>query len=191
MDRGWLLGGVLAGTLGTSRTVSYRPKLTPESSVLLIGDSFANGMRPHFQAIASEAGLPFLAGTVINSTLDQWASSNWLRDKLDAFAPSHVLIVLGAKDAYTDRPVALVESDVEVLVDIIQGAAAHPIWIGTPPLPDLYSAQPLNLEVTQTIRDVAPYYFDSSLDIPRGPDLFHPTAAGYAGWAGTVWQWLS
>lgn len=191
MDRSWVLGGVLQNNLGATRAVSYRPKLTPESSVLLIGDSFANGMRPHFQAIASDSRLPFLGAAVTNSTIEQWASSNWLRDKLDSFAPSHVLIVLGTVDAYSDRPVSLIERDAEALNDVVHEYQAHPIWIGTPPLPTTYATLPLNVEVTAALEELAPFYFDSTLDIPRGPDQLHPNVSGYAGWAGMVWQWLS
>jgi lysophospholipase L1-like esterase len=35
------------------------------------------------------------------------------------------------------------------------------------------------------------YFPSDQLAIPRGPDGIHPTARGYAGWAGAIWQWLA
>jgi len=35
------------------------------------------------------------------------------------------------------------------------------------------------------------YFPSQRLTIPRGADQLHPTARGYAAWAGAIWQWLS
>ncbi len=35
------------------------------------------------------------------------------------------------------------------------------------------------------------YFHSEKLEMPRGPDNLHPTARGYAGWAGAIWHWLS
>ena len=46
--------------------------------------------------------------------------------------------------------------------------------------------------VADLIQSKVPFYFQSTeLDIPRSPDGLHPNAAGYAGWSGAIWRWLS
>ena len=70
----------------------------------------------------------------------------------------------------------------------------HIAWIGPPTLNN-----PPSPGISKMIQDsagsaLAPryYYFHSErLSLPRGPDGLHPTARGYAGWAGAVWHWLS
>lgn len=183
---------LFAGGVGIVRALTYRPRLDETSRVMLIGDSFANGMAPHFQALATEEGLPFIAGAVVGTRTDQWVSSNWLTRKLVEFQPTHVLVSLGTNDAYTDFTPEEIAERAETLVDIIEAAGAHVIWIGAPPLPSIHGGNPLNVASIQAIIDAAPYYYDSSdLDIPRSPDGLHPTATGYAGWSGMVWNWLS
>lgn len=200
MDRRWLLGGLLiAGGVGVARAMTARPKLTPDSRVLLIGDSLAVGMRPHFQALAREEGVPFDARAVSGSRIDQWVESNRLLEVLDLFQPSHVLISLGTNDAYSPFEPEVVADNAEELLETIQEAGAHPIWIGAPDLPEQIPCPScpsgtfdLRTDSLIAIEKVAPYYFDSTeYEIPRGPDGIHPTAAGYAGWAGAIWNWLT
>ena len=201
MDRRWLLGGLLiAGGVGVARAVTRRPKFDEDSRVLLIGDSLAVGMRPHFQSLAAEAGIPFEARAVGGTRVDQWIDSNRLLEILRTFQPTHVLISLGTNDAYTPLVAHDVEEHARELVDIIQEAGAHPIWIGAPDLPTPIPCSvpcpggmfDLRADTLEAIEDAAPYYFDSTdYEIPRSPDRIHPTAAGYAGWAGVVWNWLT
>lgn len=193
MDRRWLLGGVLlAGGFGFVRAVTYRPRLTPDSKIMLIGDSMAQGMLPHFRGLAEDSGLSYIGAGLPGTRIDQWTSSQWLRQKLTEFKPSHVLISLGTNDAFTNLSPSTVRKNAEDLLAVIQESGAHPIWIGAPQLPATYSGNNLNEGILETIHNVAPYYFASEdYEIPRGPDNLHPSAGGYAGWAGAVWNWLS
>lgn len=193
MDRRWILGGVLfAGGIGLVRALTYRPKFDDDSRIMVIGDSFARGMAPHFKALAESEGLPFIAGAIDGTRLDQWVASPWLIENLKAFQPTHVLVSLGGNDSYTFFTPEQVGDRAARLVALLEDAGAHVIWIGVPPMPPRRDGKPFNEETILAVEAEAPYYFDSSvLDIPRAPDGLHPTAAGYAGWAGTVWQWLT
>lgn len=193
VDRRWLLGGVLfAGGVGLVRALTYRPKFDENSRVLVIGDSMARGMSPHLRLLAEEADLPFLAMAENGTRISQWANSPNLASALIDFDPTHVLVVLGTNDAYTQKPAEVIGNDAADLVELIEETDAHVIWIGAPELPLASAGAELDEDILATIQNEAPYYFDSAdLQIPRGPDDLHPTARGYAGWAGAIWNWLT
>jgi len=200
VDKRWILGGVLvAGGVGLVRAFSSRPRFDNDSRVLLIGDSLAVGMDRYFRDLAEEAELPYLSGAIGGTRTDQWANSNWLRRKLEEFSPSHVLISLGTNDAYTPKSSEDTLADAQEINDLIENVGATPIWIGAPLLPRTVPCPScpkgtldIRVENLEVIRDAAPYFYDSTdIDIPRSPDGIHPTAIGYAGWAGDIWHWLT
>lgn len=194
VDRRWILGGLLGvgGGICLVRALTSRPRLNEDSRVLVIGDSLAKGMAPHFKALAQDDELPLVSGAIEGTRVDQWVDSSWLRQQLDEFEPTHVIISLGTNDAYTNFDPDAVGADAEELDRLIRDAGAAPVWIGAPDLPDQSSGKPINTDVLDAIEDSATYYFDSTdYEIPRGNDNLHPTATGYAGWAGVIWNWLS
>jgi lysophospholipase L1-like esterase len=193
MDRRWVLGGILlAGGYGFIRAVASRPRLSAESRVLLVGDSMAQGMLPHLRGLATTAEIPYIGAGLPGTTILQWLSSDWLRRKLAEFKPTHVLISLGTNDAFSGVDPEKAGGRAASLVQSIQDTGAHPIWVGAPSLPANYAGKHPDSGVLQKIKDAAPYYFSSEeYVIPRGPDDLHPSAAGYAGWAGAIWNWLS
>lgn len=193
MDRRWLLGGILlAGGYGFVRAMTYRPRLDEGSRILLIGDSFAQGLLKHLQGLATTAGLPYVGSGIPGTTVNQWVSSAWLEKKLADFKPTHVLVSLGTNDAFSNKPISEVSAAAKSLTRKLQDAGAHVIWIGPPSLPSTYGARALNSSLLMPLREAAPAYFDTTeYSVPRGPDNLHPSAAGYAGWAGALWNWLT
>lgn len=193
MDRRWLLGGVLlAGGFGFIRAVTSRPKLEKDSRLLLIGDSLAQGMLPHFRVFAEEENVPYVGTGLPGTRVDQWMNSEWLNKKLTEFKPTHVLVSLGTNDAYSNLSPDVVKKNTETLVHKIQASGAHVIWIGAPAMPEQYGKNTLNEAVLHAVKSATPYYFASQeYPIPRGPDNLHPSVQGYAGWAGAIWNWLT
>lgn len=193
MDKRWLLGGLLiAGGIGLAAAATRRPKVTDRSRVLVFGDSLAVGLNPQLKQLANETGVEAYAGKgVVGSRLDQWAKDNWLDGWLDQqladFHPTLILVSLGTNDEDLGAGAATRQAPyLEKLLDKLAASGADVVWIGPPTLP--FPRQ----GVADMIRKDVPYYFESEwLDIPRGPDDLHPTAAGYAGWAGSIWQWLT
>lgn len=180
------------GGFGFIRAVTYRPRIMPDSRVLLIGDSFAQGLAVPMKALAEATGVPYIGSGIVASVLREWAASEWLKGKLADFRPTHVLVSLGTNDAFSNETPLAAAQFTHALAQKIRDAGAHPIWIGAPRLPVAIGTQQVNIEVLEAVRTAVDYYFDSSTqDIPRGPDGLHPTAKGYAGWAGAVWNWLS
>lgn len=185
MDRSWILGGLLvaAGGYGLARAITYRPPITSDSRILLIGDSLACGLSPHLKMFAKEAKVPFESHCLNGSRIDQWADSSNLGRYL-AQKPTHVLISLGTNDEYSMLKKAFVLEKLHGLIKRIKASGAHIIWIGAPRLEK-------NRGIVDAIRPVTPYYFDSrNYQIPRGPDKLHPTIKGFAGWAALIWNWL-
>jgi len=178
------------------------PRLKRGMRVLVIGDSLAVGMGPHFQALGKEAGVEVKVLAKVGTRIDQWAGSAVLQQTLDSFQPDMVLVSLGTNDEYlTGDAVARQAPALEALLKKFESASItrhlrhgveYIVWIGPPTLPRQTNG------ITAMIQDAAAgltprfhYFHSEKLDIPRGPDKLHPTARGYAGWAGAVWHWLS
>jgi lysophospholipase L1-like esterase len=202
MDKRWLYAGLLLMAGVGVIKLSTGPRLRPGLRVLLIGDSLAVGMAPHFQALAKEAKVQFQSLALQGTRIDQWAQSAKLKEKLQTFRPELVLISLGTNDEYlTGDAVARQRPYLEQLLNLFQQYTLDGeyhvgpewvVWIGPPTLPKATNG------IVGMIRDAAGglltrfYYYPSDrLQIPRGPDKIHPTARGYAGWAGAIWHWLS
>jgi lysophospholipase L1-like esterase len=192
VDRRWIFGGLLiAGGVGVVRAVTAHPRLHRDTRLLFFGDSLAQGLSPHLRDLATETGVPYVGTGVVGSRIDQWTSSQWLGEQLVTLQPTLVLVALGTNDAYSRLSPEAVAASAELLLSRIP-ESAEVVWVGVPALPAKYGANSPSQEVLEAIVEVAPSYFPShGLEIPRGPDGLHPSAAGYAGWAGAIWDWLS
>jgi lysophospholipase L1-like esterase len=181
------------------------PRIKKGMRVLLIGDSLAVGMAPFFATMAKEAGVDFKAMATVGTRIDQWAANADLKNLLEAFQPELVLVSLGTNDSFMQGAdaVSKQQAQLEKLLALLTQwprsrdyglGPDNVVWIGPPTLPN-----PPNPGMAKMIQDAAGsalsprfYYFHSEkLSMPRGPDNLHPTARGYAGWAGAVWHWLS
>jgi len=192
VDKRWILGGLLVGAgIGVARLVTSHPKVGGDTKILFFGDSLAQGVGPHLKGLATEERVPYLGAGRQGSRIDQWVHSDWLANAVEVYEPTLVLISLGTNDAYSAlSPEAVAESQRELLSKL--PADADVVWVGVPALPETYSGRHPNVEVLGAIEKGAPHYYPShELDIPRGPDHLHMTAAGYAGWAGALWEWLT
>lgn len=168
----------------------------------------AQGLDPHMKSLAKDAGIPYFAAAVPGTRIDQWAASKKLEQYLDDFQPTMTLVVLGTNDAYMGGDVWEKQSPhMEALLEKLRtfsnanvNDAAGPhyalgneiVWIGPPTLPLKHSAYHVDPLFLEALSETAPHYFNSAeLEIPRGPDNLHPTAAGFAGWAGRIWSSLA
>lgn len=161
--------------------------MTPETRLLFIGDSMAQGLAPHVENLAHDEGIAaFAARGIVGTRLDQWAKDPWLDAELQSFSPTLVLVSLGTNDEAMGAGAADRQSSAfEALLAKISASGAEVAWVGPPSLPFPRHG------VSDMIRARVPHYFASeSLDIPRAPDGLHPNVSGYAGWAGAIWQWL-
>lgn len=189
MNRRWLLGSLLiAGGVGLVAAATRRPKIGPETRLWVFGDSLAVGLIPQLRALADEEGIADFGGRgIVGSRLSDWDHDAALPGEFAAFQPTLILVSLGTNDEALGPGAAERQAPhLERLLETLAGTGAEVVWVGPPELPFEREG------VSDMIRAAVPYYYPSErLSIPRGPDDLHPNAAGYAGWAGALWQWLS
>lgn len=204
-SKSWLYAGlaIVAG-LGMVRLLNG-PRITRGMRVLLVGDSLAVGMAPFFAALAKEAGVEFKSLAKEGTRIDQWASNAELAKLLDSYQPNLVLVSLGTNDAYMkgEGVVAKQQAQLDKLYALLTQwprkkdyglGPEHLVWIGPPTLPAAPTPAMVGMIQASSGSALSPryhYFHSDRLALPRGPDNLHPTAKGYAGWAGAVWHWLS
>lgn len=191
-DRRWVYAGLGVAAIGSAIglvRILKAPRVRPgKSRVFLVGDSLAVGLAPHLKTLFAETGIPFAHLAKSGTRIDQWANSQVLQQKLTEFSPTLILVSLGTNDEYL--PEGAVERQRPYLAQLVENLEPHAelVWIGPPTLP-----KQSNGIVAMLRQELASsYYFSSDkLTIDRGPDRIHPTARGYAAWAGSIWRWLS
>lgn len=191
-SRSWIYAGLGVAAIGTAvglvRILAAPRVRSGKSRVFLFGDSLAVGLAPHLKALFEETGVPFAQVSKSGTRIDQWANSEVLQKKLSEFQPTIILVSLGTNDEYI--PGAAVERQQPYLDALRDNVGVHGelVWIGPPTLPKESNG------IVEMIKDEIPsshYFASDQLSIPRGPDNIHPTARGYAAWAGSIWRWLS
>lgn len=203
--RVWLWGGVvLAGGVGlvtllsredepakvprpplpTDRPATRRRRIPPGTRMLAVGDSLAQGLALPFATLGKAGGVVVRTAGVQGSTVRAWALGAGLARELAAFHPDVVLLVLGTNDLKAVDPALAAEA--RGLVEQARTVAPEVVWVAPPtmPFPD---GPGVRAAIAKAGADVFP---SEALSIPRGPDGVHPTAVGYAGWAGALWRWL-
>jgi hypothetical protein len=189
MDRRWLYGGlaVVAG-VGLARLVHRGAKIVPgETRLLLIGGAFAQGLAPPLGAMARDQKVAFDVVLPPNANgqalrTEQWALRPELPAKVASFRPTLVAVALdvAASDAAGKAKQA---AALKALLPVVTGPGVEVVWIGPPTATAGGNGR----------REPSQRYFPTAtaVTLPRGPDGVQPTVAGYAGWAGALWQWLS
>lgn len=191
-SKAWIYAGLglAAGVsaVGLVRVLTA-PRIRPgRTRLFVVGDSMAVGLRPHLAALSQESKIALESLAKEGTRIDQWAHSKVLQDKLTKFQPTLVLVVLGTNDEYLGTGAR--ERQAPYLKDLLanlERTGADVVWVGPPALAR-------SSGIRELIRSQVPdsrYFPSDTLQIPRGPDQLHPTARGYAGWAGAIWRWLS
>lgn len=194
MNKAWIYAGLAAvaagvGAVGLVKAFSG-PRIRPgRSRIFLVGDSLAVGLAPHLKALSAESRIAFDYLAKEGTRIDQWAQSQVLQERLKAFQPTVILVSLGTNDEYMPEGAPARQAPfLQTLLTHVRAAAPEVAWIGPPSLPKRTNG------MVALIRSRVPdsHYFPSDkLEIVRGPDALHPTARGYAAWAGAIWRWLS
>jgi len=160
------------------------PVSLQNKTVLLVGDSMAEGVAQWLQKKVEEAGGRFIDGHERSSTIIWWQEGGHFSESLALNQPDIVFIALGSNELFLQQPEArapLIKKMVEEL------GAREAYWIGPP------SWKP-DTGLVHVIDDnfqPGHFYNSNDLKVPRQPDGKHPTVEGYKVWTELVWDWYA
>lgn len=153
-------------------------------TVLLIGDSMAEGVGPWLQKKVEEAGGRFINGQERSSTIVWWQGSGKLREMMMRHSPDVVFIALGSNEIFLEQPTLRAP----LIKQMVEELGRRPgYWIGPP------SWKPDSGLVRVIEENFQPghFYNSNDLQVPRARDGKHPTAQGYQTWTELVWNWYA
>jgi lysophospholipase L1-like esterase len=160
------------------------PLSLKNKTVLLIGDSMAEGVGPWLQRKVEEVGGRFINGQERSSTIVWWQGSGKLRELLVRHRPDVVFIALGSNEIFLEQP----NLRAPLIKEMVEELGARPgYWIGPP------SWKPDSGLVRVIEENFQPghFYNSNDLQVPRAPDGKHPTTQGYQTWTELVWNWYA
>jgi len=153
-------------------------------TVMLIGDSMAEGVGPSLQKKVEEAGGRFVNAQERSSTIVWWQGSGKLRELLARHRPDLVFVALGSNEIFLQEP----DLRAPLIKQMVAEIGARPsFWIGPPCWkPDLGLVR-----VIEENFQPGHFYNSNDLKVPRARDGKHPTAQGYEQWTNLVWRWYA
>jgi lysophospholipase L1-like esterase len=153
-------------------------------TVLLVGDSMAEGVGPWLQKKVEAVGGRFINGQERSSTIVWWQGSGRLRELVALHQPDVVFIALGSNEIFLEQP----ELRAPLIKQMVGVLGTRPgYWIGPP------SWKP-DSGLVRVIEDnfqPGHFYNSNDLKVPRAHDGKHPTAQGYQTWTDLVWNWYA
>jgi lysophospholipase L1-like esterase len=160
------------------------PLSLQNKTVLLVGDSMAEGVAPWLQKKVEAVGGRFINGQERSSTIVWWQGSGKLRELLARHRPDVVFIALGSNEIFIEQP-SLRAPLIKQMVDEIGARPSY--WIGPP----CWKPDVGLVRVIEENFQPGHFYNSNDLKVPRAPDGKHPTAQGYQTWTELVWNWYA
>jgi len=162
-----------------------RVQLQPGESILLVGDSLAQGLGPPLGKIAAEAGHPFAHESQVGTRVEQWGENGRAEAALQRSGATFVIVSLGTNDAVTNA--AFQERFAGRAADLVArlraGGARVVYWVIPPTMPFATDT------IVAGIQASGAAMFDSrAIEVPRTGDNIHPTIAGTAAWAAAIFE---
>lgn len=153
-------------------------------TVLLVGDSMAEGLGWTMKGKVENAGGRLIVIPWFSSTTSAWAGEGRLKAEIARYNPDIIFIALGSNEIFLSQP-ELEAPQVRKLVSELGDIPAY--WIGPP------SWKP-DHGIVRVIEDnFIPdrFYNSNDLNVPRRKDGAHPTVEGYATWSDLIWNWYA
>lgn len=156
--------------------------------IVLVGDSFAQGLGGPLAAIAQRVPCAFRAVGKRSTRVRDWMRGSELEEAMGSPPPALVLVSLGTNDMRAADP-AGAGAAAGALIDRIVAAGAPVAWIGPPRVTfdtGVFRAALARECSTRSVR-----IFDSqALDLERASDGIHMTPGGYRTWAEAIAAWV-
>ncbi len=153
-------------------------------TVLLVGDSMAEGLVPSLQKKVEAAGGRFFGEPWQSSTIIGWEGTGRLRQMIERYQPDIVFISLGSNELEARRP----EGRVPLIKQMLSEIGARPaFWIGPPS----WKQDRGLLGVIAENFQPGHFFSSSNLQLPRQTDGKHPTLEGFEQWTELIWNWYA
>ena len=176
-------GGVASFTVWSDDDGIY-PVSLKEKTVVLIGDSMAEGLGWFLRGKIEAAGGRYIIEPWQSSTICGWESGR-LKEVIERDKPDILFISLGSNELFIKNPEQTRAPLIRQLTKDIGDLPAY--WIGPP------SWKPDNglVRVIQENFQPEHFYDSNDLKVPRRGDGAHPTREGFETWANLVWDWYA
>ncbi len=153
-------------------------------TVLLLGDSMAEGLVPSLQKKVEAAGGRFFGEPWQSSTIIGWEGTGRLRQMIERYQPDIVFISLGSNELEARRP----EGRAPLIKRMLAEIGARPaFWIGPPS----WKQDRGLLSVIAKNFQAGHFFNASNLQLPRQSDGKHPTLEGFEQWTELIWNWYA
>jgi lysophospholipase L1-like esterase len=176
-------GGQVLFTAWSGGEGAYPVSLAGKT-VLLIGDSMAEGIGWFLRGKVEAANATYVGEPWCSSTTCSWQGTGRLREMLERHKPDIVFIALGSNEIFIKQP----EARAPIIRQMVQEIGDRPAyWIGPP------SWKPDKGIVRVIEENFQPGHFYNSNDlvVPRRKDGAHPTYEGYQTWTELIWNWYA
>ncbi|MBA3766079.1 MAG: Ig-like domain-containing protein [Acidobacteria bacterium] len=153
-------------------------------TVLLVGDSMAEGLAPSLQKRVEAAGGRFFGEPWQSSTIIGWEGTGRLRQMIERYQPDIIFISLGSNELEARRP----EGRAPLIKQMLAEIGARPaFWISPPS----WKQDRGLLSVIAENFQPGHFFNASNLQLPRQTDGKHPTLEGFEQWTELIWKWYA
>ncbi len=162
---------------------------TTSQTILLAGDSMADGIKIFLSRYAGYNGHKLVGGGWTSSTTGSWSEKKKLKALIEKFNPTYIIMVLGSNELFSLD----LEKREKYVRDIIEQAGdVNTVWVGPP---NWQEDKGFNDMLRNVLGDKKFYaskeiFLKEPLKYKRGPDKRHPNMEGYSVWTDNVADWI-
>lgn len=162
---------------------------TTAQTILLAGDSMADGIKIFLKRYCDYNGHKLLGGGWISSTTVAWSQKKKLKSLVEKYNPTYIIMVLGSNELFSID----LEKREQYVRDVVEQAGGiNTVWIGPP---NWQEDKGFNDMLKSVLGEKKFYaskeiFLKDPLKNKRGPDKRHPNMEGYSIWTDNLTEWI-